>query len=350
MSENNQEEKTDSILKKSKAKKIFLSILLIVISLFLFLFFVFGYFTWRFGSLTGLGGGKVIKGSWEGFKSPYDKEYLTVLVLGLDAREDDQSLLTDTILLATINVNTGDYLLFSLPRDLWLTDLKTKINALYYYGKKIDPNDGSLLVEQKIEEILNWPIDYVALFKMEQIKDLVDRAGGIEITVERSFIDEYFPKDDGSGEVMVVSFEQGKQVLDGEKALQFMRSRQSEDEIEGTDEARQKRQKQVILALQNKLLTQKSLWLDLKLIANLFNFATIEIETNPQLDLTTLASFWPVGKSVVLGGKASELELDWKSEDAILESKRELQTNSWILSPKNNDWQLIEDYFKKALP
>ena len=350
MSENNQEEKTDSVPEKGRLRKVFLILLLLGFSLFFLAFFVFGLFAWRFGSLIGMGGGEVIRSSWEGLRSPYDQEYLTILVLGLDAREDDQSLLTDTILLATINIQSGDYLLFSLPRDLWIPDLKTKINALYYYGNKLDPTDGSQMVEQKLEEILGWPIDYVALFKMEQIKDLVDRVGGVEVEIERTFTDEHFPKDDESGEVMAVSFKEGKQTLSGERALQFMRSRQSEDPVEGTDEARQKRQKQVILALQSKLLGQKSLWLDLGLMANLFDFVTKEIKTNPQLDLTTLASFWPVGKSVVLGGRSFELDLDWKSENSILEAKREPQTNSWILSPKNEDWQLIEDYFKKALP
>ncbi len=350
MAEDKQEKKTDSGSSSGKLKKILLVLLLIFFSLALLVFVCFSVLIWRFGSLSGLGGGRVFREGLGGFQNSYSGEYLTILVLGLDAREGDSSLLTDTILLATVNVNSGDYLLFSLPRDLWLEDLKTKVNALYYYGKKMDPDDGSKLVEQKLEEILNWPIDYVALFKMEQIKDLVDKMGGVEVEVERDFTDQHFPLDDGSGEVITVSFKKGKQDLGGEQALQFMRSRQSEDPVEGTDEARQKRQKQVIVALQNKLLSQKSLWLDLPLMASLFQFATTEIETDPQLDLTTIVSFWPAGKSVILGGRAFELELDWQEENSVLESKREVQTNSWILTPKNNDWQLLEDYFKKALP
>lgn len=350
MSDNNQEKETDLILRSSKLKKFFLIALLLSFSLALLVGSGVVFLTWRFGQLTGLGGKEVLKSGWEGFRSPYNKEYLTILVLGLDQREDDNSLLTDTILLATINTGSGDYLLFSIPRDLWILDLKTKINALYYYGQKKDPGDGSQMVKEKLEELLAWPIDYVVLFKMEQIKELVDRVGGVEVEVARAFIDERFPKDDDSGEVMVVSFKEGKQTLSGERALQFMRSRQSEDPVEGTDEARQKRQKQVILALQNKFLAQKSLWLDLGLMANLFDFTTREIKSNPQLDLPALASFWPVGKSVVLGGRALELELDWQNPDSVLAAEREPQTNSWILIPKNNDWRLIEDYFKKALP
>jgi len=333
-----------------KKKAAFLAVLFLVSSLFLFAFLAIGFFTFRFSKLTGLGTNQMLKGAWAGFTNPYNKKYLTVLVLGLDSRENDNSLLTDTILLATINVKSGDYLLFSIPRDLWLEDLKTKINALYYYGQKQDPDDGSQLVKKRLEEILDWPIDYLSLFKMEQIKDLIDRVGGVEVEVGQAFSDQQFPKDDGSGEVMTVSFKEGKQMFGGEKALQFMRSRKSQDPVESTDEARQKRQKQVILALQKKLLTQKTLWLDLSLMANLFNFATQEIKTNPRLDLITLVSFWSVGRSVAFGGQSRELELDWQSEDSILTAKREPNNNAWILLPKGNDWQLIEDYFHKNLP
>ena len=170
------------------------------------------------------------------------------------------------------------------------------------------------------------------------------------VKVEREFIDEHYHKDDGSGEVKIIRFREGEQTLNGQKALEYMRSRQSEDPVEGTDEARQKRQKKVILALQNKLLTQKGFWLDLNLVAGLYNFATRELETNPELDLTTLASFWKVGKAIISGGEATELELSWKEIDSMLSAQREDKTQAWILVPKLGYWDAIADYFKQALP
>jgi len=293
---------------------------------------------------------EIISDLWSGFRNPHKGDYLTVLILGLDQREGNDSLLTDTILLATINAKTGNYLLFSIPRDLWLDDLQTKINALYYYGQKQDPNDGTELVKEKLEEILDWKIDYVSLLKMEQIKQLVDLLGGIEVEVERSFTDEEFPKDNGEHEMMTVSFEEGKQVFDGEKALQFMRSRKSKDVVEGTDEARQKRQKKVILALKEKLMSDKNTWKNSEKMARLYLFLTEQVETKPGLNLKKIASFWRMGKAVILGGKQKEAEISWKDEEAILVSSRDSVHNTWILSPRNGDWDLITNYFKENLP
>jgi len=230
------------------ARKILLvSGILVLVGLLSILIFLNWYLT-SFTREVGLSKREVISQVAEGIKNPYRKSYLTFLVLGLDQRPGENSLLTDTILLVVINTQTGNYLLFSIPRDLWLDDLKTKINALYYYGQKKDPDDGTQLVKKRLEEILDWPVNYTVLLGMNQIKELVDLVGGIEIEVERGFVDQEFPKDDGSGEVMTVEFKPGRQIFDGGRALQFMRSRKSKDPIEGTDEARQRRQKKVILA------------------------------------------------------------------------------------------------------
>jgi LCP family protein required for cell wall assembly len=252
--------------------------------------------------------------------------------------------------LATINRQNGNYLLFSIPRDLWLDDLKTKINALYYYGQKQDPNDGSGLMKDRLERVLDWKINYVVVLKMEQIKELIDLLGGVRVNVERSFVDEEFPKDDGSGEVMRVEFKEGEQVFDGERALQFMRSRKSRDLIEGTDEARQKRQKQVLLALKQKLLSDRRLWANPEKMANLYEFLINEVTTVPSLNIQTLASFWKIGKSVLLNGQQKEAEIPWRGEEALLAPSRDPLHHTWILIPKEEDWAAVRDYFQRNLP
>ncbi|MFH1601799.1 MAG: LCP family protein [Candidatus Shapirobacteria bacterium] len=345
-----QKEKTYSDLKKTRVKKYVLIFLLIFLSLFFLTVGIVFLATTNLSQKIGLSRNEFTKKIWNGIAHPYSQDYLTVLLLGLDTREDDNSLLTDTILLVSINTQSGDYLLFSIPRDLWLADLKTKINSLYYYGSKENPQDGTILVKNKLEEILSWKIDYVALLKMDQLKELIDDLGGIEVSVERSFVDEKFPKDDGSNELKTISFDQGWQKFDGERALEFIRSRQSEDLTEGTDEARQKRQKKVILALKNKLINEKSLWLDFRLIANLINFATQEIEVSPDIDLATLASFAKLGKELALKGEEKELELDWEGETALLKTEKESTNGAWVLVPKSGNWENIAHYFKESLP
>jgi len=145
----------------------------------------------------------------EGIRNPYSEKYLNFLILGLDKRPDDNSLLTDTIMVVSFNQDSGDYLMFSIPRDLWIDEMQTKINALYYYGQKENPNDGTSLVESEVEKILDTEINYSLVLEMEDIKNLVDILGGVEVEVERSFTDYFFPLDDGSHQVTTVSFKKG---------------------------------------------------------------------------------------------------------------------------------------------
>jgi len=312
-----------------------------------------GLFLFRFSSGAKIKPRDVVNQAVKGARSPFSEKYLNLLILGLDKRENDNSLLTDTIMLATFNVETGDYLLFSIPRDLWIPDLQTKINALYYYGQKIDPNDGTEMMASKIEKILDTEIDYTMVLEMNDIKNLVDILGGVEVDVERSFVDKEFPKDDGSNEVMTVKFRKGKQTFDGEKALQYMRSRKSTDEVEGTDQARQARQKKVILALKSKLINSKELIRSPGELGDLYRFFREEIRTVPELDLKDMASFWQLAVNFRTG-KSTEAEIPWKSEDEeqILFSDYVYFNGSylWVLTPRDENWEQISDYYKSLLP
>jgi len=331
-------------------KKIAGVIILIFLGIILVILGMAGWYVSKFSQELGVSWRKTIKEVLTGVRQPYEGDYLTFLILGLDQREGETTLLTDTILVTVVNGRTGNYLLFSIPRDLWLDDLVTKINALYYYGQRQDADDGTKLVKQKIEEILSWPIDYVVLLRMEQIKKLIDLIGGVEVEVERAFTDEEFPQDDGSGEVMRIEFRAGRQIFDGERALQFMRSRKSKDPVEGTDEARQKRQKKVILALKEKLMGSRNLWFKPQKMAQLYLFLTQQIETIPPLELKTIASFWKVAKVLLLRGEQKELEIPWRGEEAILQPARDPLYGTWILRPKNNKWEEVKNYFWQNLP
>jgi LCP family protein required for cell wall assembly len=312
-----------------------------------------GLFLFRFSSSAKIKPQDVVNQAIKGARNPLSEKYLNLLILGLDKRENDDSLLTDTIMLAVFNVDTGDYLLFSLPRDLWIPDLQTKVNALYYYGQKIDPNDGTEMMASKIEEILDTKIDYTMVLEMNDIKNLVDILGGVKVDVERGFVDEEFPKDDGSNEVMTVKFRKGEQVFDGEKALQFMRSRKSTDEIEGTDQARQARQKKVILALKSKLINSKELIRSPGKLGDLYRFFREEVRTVPELGLKDMASFWQLAVNF-RKGKSTEAEIPWKSEDEnqILFSDYVYFNGAylWVLTPKDENWNNIANFFQSQRP
>lgn len=293
---------------------------------------------------------QVISQISQGLRQPIKRKQVSFLVLGLDKREQDNSMLTDTILIATINHRTGDYLLFSLPRDLYLTDLRTKINALYYYGYQQNVKQPTQLVKAKLEQILKTEIDYTIMLTMEDIKELIDFLGGVKINVEQGFVDNQFPKDDGSGEVMTISFKKGNQNFDGERALQYMRSRKGDNENENTDIARQERQKEVLLALKSKLLSSQSLILQPKKLGRLYKFINEKFNLQPELDLKEITTLAKNGFKLIRG-KQVEAQLPWQldNENQILVDTYEPVHNTWILVPENNDWEIISDYYQQQL-
>src|SRR5690349_4172981 len=61
----------------------------------------------------------------------------TYLVLGSDARQDDQDQRADIIMVARVNKTAGTVRTLSIPRDLWVTipgHGEAKINAAFQYG------------------------------------------------------------------------------------------------------------------------------------------------------------------------------------------------------------------------
>ncbi len=328
---------------------------------FLFLFFfsvvVVGGISFvylhRFTKAAEIDKRELVKQTVEGFKNSYSEKYLNFLILGLDKRPEDNSLLTDTMLVASFNVENGNYLLFSIPRDLWINDLQTKINALYYYGQQIDPDDGTEMVKDKIEEILKTDINYTLVLEMKDIEELIDQMGGISVNVDRSFVDHLYPIDNGSGEVMTVKFNKGEQTFDGQKALQFMRSRKSEDEVEGTDQARQARQKKVILAIRDKLINSNQILKSPKKLGQFYKFFVEEIKIVPDISIKEISSFWRLIENLT-DGKAVEAEISWQidDEERIL-TYGYLNYNGryiWVMKPIDNNWDLISEFYHEKLP
>jgi polyisoprenyl-teichoic acid--peptidoglycan teichoic acid transferase len=209
-----------------------------------------------------------------------NQKQFNFLVLGLDRREASNGLLTDTIMVGFWRPKESRATVISLPRDLWLDHLKTKINALYYYGQEQDSGDKVSLLVLELERILGEPIDYYLIVDFEAMAQIVDLLSGVDVEVERAFDDYYFPTDDGAGGLTHLRFEAGWQTMDGRRILEYVRSRKSEDPEEGTDEARVKRQQKALLAIFNKL-SDRRFWLtNPRSLGALYRYWQEDLETN----------------------------------------------------------------------
>jgi LCP family protein required for cell wall assembly len=177
---------------------------------------------------------------WEG------TERLNVLLLGGDAGIGRRGLRTDTIILASLDAETGDVGLFSVPRNvarvplpeslgIWSCDcFPAIINELWDYGATHPEQfpgarpPGAAALISGMEEMLGIPIHHFALVNLDGFVDLIDAIGGVEITVSERIYDSAYPNEDGTTEV--IDWAPGTYEMDGHRALQYVRTRQGSDD------------------------------------------------------------------------------------------------------------------------
>lgn len=188
-----------------------------------------------------------------------------ILILGVGGANHEAPELTDTIIFSSYSHKSGSLLLFSLPRDIWVPDLRAKLNSAYYWGNRKTPGGGEILAKSAVAKIVGEGVHYTVVVDFGSFVKLIDFLGGIEVGVENSFVDRKYPipgaeNDECQGDPLfacryeTLTFEKGKQVFDGERALKFARSRNAEGD-EGTDFARARRQQKIIEAVRDKITT-----------------------------------------------------------------------------------------------
>lgn len=269
-----------------------------------------------------------------------------VVVLGLGGNGNKAQDLTDTIIFLSLDHSGGETLMLSLPRDLWLETMKAKINTAYHYG-------GIDLVKSSIKEVLGQEVHYVFLLDFNGFKKAIDLLGGLKINIENSFDDYQFPipgkeNDPCGGDPKYkcryehVHFDAGEQVLDGEMALKYVRSRNAEGD-EGTDFARSKRQQNLILAFKDNLLTREVL-LDFEKLKGLWQIAQGSLTTDIELEE------YPLWAKLMLNfekGKLKNQVLD--GEHGLLYHPEIHYSGQWVLLPRDPSWETVHEFIEDLI-
>lgn len=273
-----------------------------------------------------------------------------ILLLGVPGGTHEGSDLTDTMIFLSVNQKNGKTVLVSLPRDIWSETLQAKINTAYHYGKEKKPSGGLILAKSVVEEIVGLPIHYALKIDFAGFKKLIDLLEGVEIEIERGFDDYQFPIEgkendpcEGDPEYKCrfehLHFDEGRQILDGERALAYVRSRNAEGE-EGTDFARSKRQQKLILALKNRLFSLELLFNPKKIY---YFIKTLGKTIETDISQEQLAYF---GKMLL---KMNSSEIKTLSLDEFLVSPPIWQYGQWVLVPRTYDLKEIQEYLKKQV-
>ena len=240
----------------------FLSLFFVITAIFLLLYL---WNQWDiFSKTAGTNFAEVRNVIETGWNKPLDQTngYKNILLLGVDylSNRGGTPALTDTMMIVSLNTESGVIKTLPLPRDIWNQDYQTKINALLVYGPDQTPENPKLFPAQVLSEMSGVPFHHTVVISLETLSSLVDAVGGIDVEVEQAFTDTTFPRTDVDITTetdpeklyKTVSFAEGRQMMDGERALTFIRSRHSSDD-EGTDLARSQRQQKVITALVDKV-------------------------------------------------------------------------------------------------
>lgn len=136
-----------------------------------------------------------------------------ILCCGVDESREN----ADTIILATFDPETQDLKLLSLPRDTMSNVERTikKLNASYS-----DNHPGD--IEQTMKEVTmltGLKVDRYVVTTFDGFKKAIDALGGVRMDVPEDlyYIDPY--------QNLEININAGEQILDGSKALQFVRYR-----------------------------------------------------------------------------------------------------------------------------
>ncbi|HUD44168.1 MAG TPA: LCP family protein [Patescibacteria group bacterium] len=237
---------------------------------------------------------------------------ITILLLGIGGGTHDGPLLTDTMIFASVDPNSNQMDLVSIPRDLWNSDISQKINATYALAEQNKTGSGLQAAKSEVSKVVGEPITYGFRIDFGGFVKAVDAIGGLDVNVARTLDDYKYPIDGSEDDTCGFTQQQvtdlsaqiatgsassedsfpcrykhlhvdpGLQHMDGETALEFVRSRHALGS-EGSDFARSARQQLVIEAFRNKLLSTQTLLDPVKML-NLYSILKSSIDTDISQD------------------------------------------------------------------
>lgn len=198
---------------------------------------------------------------------------LNVLLIGLDRRPGESAVArADTLIVATVDPARPYVGMLSIPRDLWVTlpdGSENRINTAHFFAEANAEGSGPAAAVSTVASNFGLTLNRYVRIDFAGFVRIIDSVGGITVNVEHPLVDYDYPTYDYG--IQTISFDVGVQHLDGERALQYARSRHSSSDFD-----RAKRQQIVIAAFARRLL-EPDAWLR---FPALFTAITTSIDTN----------------------------------------------------------------------
>lgn len=177
---------------------------------------------------------------------------MNILLLGSD---NDQKFsgdnpLTQTMMVVHVDFDTKQVVMFSIPRDLWIL----KPNGSYGKIDEAAEENGIPSAIAVVEQTFGINIDHYAWVGLYGFIKSIDTVGGVNLQVIHPVLDYSYPTDINNPNpygYQRLDIQPGMQHMDGEQALQYVRSRH--EDIVG-DFGRTQRQRQLLLTIKSTIL------------------------------------------------------------------------------------------------
>jgi polyisoprenyl-teichoic acid--peptidoglycan teichoic acid transferase len=215
-----------------------------------------------------------------------------IMMVGYSADDPDHAgaLLTDSIMVISLDKEQKSGFMLSVPRDL-LVDIPdygtAKINEAFQAGENENfretgyPNGGVGLLQKVVSENFDIPIHYHVIVNYGAVRDIVNALDGVTVTINspdpRGLYDPNFKPQEGGP----LKLENGPQNVDGQTALRLTRARGSTFGSYGfpqSDFNRTQNQQAVFSAIKSEI--DWRLILDPRLNEKFFNAVTNNTKTD----------------------------------------------------------------------
>ena len=243
--------------------------------------------------------------------------YMNIALFGVDATKESQlykNSRSDSIMIASINLDTGDIKLCSVYRDTYLnigTDSYQKCNSAYSFG-------GAEQAVKMLNMNLDMDITNFVTVGYKGLSEVIDGLGGVYIDVDEAELEHINNYQIGIAEVLKCDYKAvttpGYQLLNGVQATAYCRIRYTK----GDDFMRATRQREVIKAIEeqakqadfatlskvfNEVIDDIYTSIDeadiLELIKNIAKYNIVEETGFPNDSMRTVANVGAKGSSVI---------------------------------------------------
>lgn len=231
---------------------------------------------------------------------------VNIMVLGKGGPGHEGADLTDTLLIASIDPLSKEASLLSIPRDLYVKVPglgSMKINSVYANAKQRALSTGKRsndqtqkaeaagldAIQKALEQSMGIPIHYYGMLDFEAFRKAIDTVGGITIDVKEPLYDQNVAWENNNSPLIAAK---GVQTMNGKKALLYARSRYGSAR---GDFDRAQRQREVILALKDKVLSLGTFGNPVK-ITQLTEAFGSHVQTN--LNVNEVMRLYNLGKDI----------------------------------------------------